>query len=164
MLVSFTCSPINSNLFAPFPVPSVYMYILISQGAFIGHQQVLVLSCAGRTDFKGPVLEIKGRVEKFSGPSNADHLQRVLLVSVLRAQTMGDRMRGPETWVAQWFMMGLGSYFLNKAAESRQDCRAGLACKVHDSAAANGDCLCFCPKEKVERRCASRKTIHLRRR
>ncbi|KAH8126843.1 hypothetical protein LI328DRAFT_163864 [Trichoderma asperelloides] len=164
MLVSFTCSPINSNLFAPFPVPSVYMYILISQGAFIGHQQVLVLSCAGRTDFKGPVLEIKGRVEKFSGPSNADHLQRVLLVSVLRAQTMGDRMRGPETWVAQWFMMGLGSYFLNKAAESRQDCRAGLACKVHDSAAVNGDCLCFCPKEKVERRCASRKTIHLRRR
>lgn len=63
------------------------MSMMISQGALIGHRRVLAPSCAGRTDLKGPVLEIKGRLEKFSGPSNADHLQRVLLVSVLRAQT-----------------------------------------------------------------------------
>ncbi|KAL6889135.1 hypothetical protein GGI43DRAFT_226455 [Trichoderma evansii] len=137
MLASFIGSPINSNLLAasaPFPVPSASIWI--NQGALIGHQRVLVPSTTGRTDFQRPVLEIKGRVGKFPGASNADHLRRVVRVSVLRAQTMGDRMRGPQTWVAQWFMMGLGSYFLNNAAELRQDCRVGLACWVHDSAVA----------------------------
>lgn len=90
MLASFTGSPINSNLSAsstPFPVPSAS--ILINQGALTGHRRVLALPCTGCTDSKRPVLEIKGRVGKFPGLSNADHRRRVVRVSVLRAQTNG---------------------------------------------------------------------------
>lgn len=45
-------------------------------------------------------------------------------------------------------MMGLGSYFLNNAAKSRQDCRAGLACWVDDPAVAEwGLSLCWSKAE-----------------
>lgn len=47
--------------------------------------------------------------------------------------------------------MGLGSYFLNKATESRQDCRGGLVQGARFSGGRDGDGPSFCLKQKVGR-------------
>ncbi|KAL7920270.1 hypothetical protein ACQKWADRAFT_163923 [Trichoderma austrokoningii] len=54
---------------------------------------------------KGLCWKLKGGWTDSQGLSNADHLQRAVPVSVLRAQTMGDRMRGAETRVRDGFRL-----------------------------------------------------------